>query len=59
MLVFDDGNTIRRLNAQIDSVESRLFDHLSDDGDRQKDLPDADAFRGALRTSQTSKATMS
>lgn len=50
VLVLDDGNTIRRLNAQIESVESRRFDHLSNDDARQEDLPDAGAFRGALRT---------
>jgi len=50
VLVFDDGDTIRRLDARIESVESRRFDHLSDDDARREDLPDADALRGALRT---------
>lgn len=50
VLVFDDGETIRRLSAQIESVESRRFDHLTNDEARQEDLPNADALRRALRT---------
>jgi len=50
VLVFDDGETIRRLTAQIESVESRRFDHLSNVEAGQEDFPDADALRRALRT---------
>ena len=50
VLVFDDGDTLRRLDALIESVESRRFDHLSDNDARQEDLPDANTLRAALRT---------
>lgn len=50
VLLFDDGESLRRLRAEVDRVESRRFDQLSDEDARQEDLPDVDTLRNVLRT---------
>ena len=50
VLVFDDGESIRRLDAHIDKVESRRLDQLTVDDARREALADGDALREALRT---------
>lgn len=48
--VLDDGETIRRLSAEVESVESHRFDQLSNEDARNEGLPDSDALRRALRS---------
>lgn len=50
VFVFDDGENIRRLSAEVESLESRRFDQLSDADAHQEDLSDVGALRRVLRT---------
>ncbi|MGZ4483238.1 MAG: ASCH domain-containing protein [Nocardioidaceae bacterium] len=49
VLVFDDGDEIRRLDAVVENVESRHWHRLTDDDARREALPDRDALRAAVR----------
>jgi cytidine deaminase len=49
VFVFDDGESVRRLDAYIDKVESRRLDQLTEDDARREALADGDELRAALR----------
>ncbi|SIN45063.1 ASCH domain-containing protein [Micromonospora cremea] len=50
VFVFDDGESIRRLDAVVEKVESRRLDHLTEEDAHHEALPDSDALRDAIKT---------